>query len=174
LRAARCGATFLGNDGTCNVKRRLIWAGVASLFAALPAWAALGGAASFDGVRSAPSSAARAMSANANASASWSVNTSTQGNGAVIREYLDSGGTVFAVSWRGPRIASLDTLLGSYFPAWEKALAAAQAARGGGYGPVSVRQSGLVVESGGHMGLLTGRAWLPTALPPGFTSEQIQ
>jgi hypothetical protein len=158
-----------------NVKDRLICTGVAALLAAAPAWAALGGAASFNGVRSTPSSSLRVMSAGGGAAvAPWSVNTTTQDNGTVIREYLDSAGSVFAVSWRGPRVPSLDTLLGSYFPAWQEGLAAAQAARGGGYGPVALREPGLVVESGGHMGALTGRAWLPASLPQGFTTDQIQ
>lgn len=156
------------------MKEKLICTGVAALLATAPAWAALGGAPSFHGVRSTPSSAARVMAASGGAAASWTVNTTTQDSGTVIREYLDSSGTVFAVSWSGPRVASLDTLLGSYFPAWQKGLAAAHAARGGGYGPVALRESGLVVESGGHMGALTGRAWLPQALPQGFTTDQIQ
>lgn len=114
------------------------------------------------------------MAASNAATTPWTVNTTTDDNGTVIREYLDSSGTVFAVSWSGPRVASLDTLLGSYFPAWQKGLAAAHAARGGGHGPVALYDSGLVVESGGHMGALTGRAWLPKALPHGFTTDQIQ
>ncbi|WP_233867329.1 DUF2844 domain-containing protein [Paraburkholderia adhaesiva] len=156
------------------MKERLICTGVAALLASVPAWAALGGSPSFHGVRSTPSSSVRVMAASGTAAAPWTVNTTTQDGGALIREYLDSSGTVFAVSWSGPRVASLDTLLGSYFPAWQKGLAAAHAARGGGHGPVTLRESGLVVESGGHMGALVGRAWLPQALPQGFTTDQIQ
>lgn len=156
------------------MKERLICTGFAALLAAAPAWAALGGAPSFHGVRSTPSSSVRVMAAGSTTAVPWTVNTTTQGDGTVIREYLDSSGTVFAVSWRGPRVASLDTLLGSYFPAWQKGLAQAHAERGGGYGPVALREPGLVVESGGHMGALIGRAWLPKALPQGFTTDQIQ
>lgn len=155
------------------MKIRLVCAGVAALLATVPAWAALGGAPSFRGVPSTPSSSLRVMSASGKATAPWTVNTTTQDGDTVIREYLDSSGKVFAVSWRGPRGASVDTLLGSYFPAWEKGLAAAHAARGG-YGPVELREPGLVVETGGHMGSLIGRAWLPKALPQGFTTNQIQ
>jgi hypothetical protein len=156
------------------VKERLICTGVAALLTTAPAWAALGGAPSFPGARSTPSSSVRVTAASNTAATPWTVNTTTQDGGTVIREYLDSSGTVFAVSWHGPRVASLDTLLGSYFPVWQKGLAAAHAARGGGHGPVALYDSGLVVESGGHMGALTGRAWLPKALPQGFTTDQIQ
>ena len=153
---------------------RFVCAGIAALYAAVPAWAALGGAPSLHGVRSTPTPAARMMAASGAATVPWTVNTATAANGAVIREYIDGSGTVFAVSWHGPRIESFEALLGNYFPAWQKGLAAAHAARGGGHGPVAVHDTGLVVESGGHMGALSGRAWLPMALPQGFTTDQIQ
>ncbi|WP_321945949.1 DUF2844 domain-containing protein [Paraburkholderia sp. J10-1] len=143
-----------------------------SLLSASPAWAALGGTPTYAGVRSVPD--VRLMAAGKSAVARYTVNTSTLANGATIREYLDAKGIVFALSWRGPRVGSLETLLGSYFPAWQKGLASAHAARGGGYGPVALREDDLVVESGGHMGALTGRAWLPPALPQGFSTDEIQ
>ena len=149
-----------------------IGAAAAIELAAAPTWAALGGTPAFPQAQRAPGT--RLMAAANTAAAPWTVTTATLDNGTVIHEYLDASGTVFAVSWRGPRVGSLDTLLGGYFPAWQKGLAAAQAARGGGYGPVAVRQSDLVVETGGHMGALTGRAWLPKALPQGISTDQIQ
>jgi hypothetical protein len=156
------------------VKAILIVAAAAAWLSTSPAWAALGSTPSFNGVRSTPSSASRVMAADNTAAVSWTVSTSTQPNGTVIHEYVDSGGTVFAVSWSGRGAVSLETLLGTHFPEWQKGLESAHAARGGGYGPVAVYQSGLVVESGGHMGSLTGRAWLPQALPQGFSTDQIQ
>ncbi|WP_322070522.1 DUF2844 domain-containing protein [Paraburkholderia bannensis] len=139
--------------------------------AALPACAALGGTPSWPDTQHMPGTRLMATASNA---ASFSVTTATLDNDTVIHEYLDARGTVFAVSWRGPRIGSLDVLLGSYFPAWQKGLATMQASRGGGYGPVALRQGDLVVETGGHMGALNGRAWLPQALPQGFDTRQIQ
>ncbi|QBR00507.1 DUF2844 domain-containing protein [Paraburkholderia pallida] len=140
--------------------------------AAVPAWAALGGAPAFPQAQRTPGT--RVMAAASSVAVPWTVTTTTLDTGTVIHEYLDANGTVFAVSWRGPRVGSLDTLLGSYFPSWQKGLAAAHAARGGGYGPVAVHQDDLVVETGGHMGALTGRAWLPKALPLGMSADQIQ
>ena len=89
------------------MKKRLVCTGVAATLATVPAWAALGGAPSFHGVHSTPSSSLRVMSASGKASAPWTINTTTQDGDTVIREYLDSNGKVFAVSWRGPRIASI-------------------------------------------------------------------
>jgi hypothetical protein len=37
-----------------------------------------------------------------------------------------------------------------------------------------VDQSTLVVQSGGHMGAFSGRAWLPPALPAGVSGSDIQ
>ncbi|MDR3101564.1 MAG: DUF2844 domain-containing protein [Paraburkholderia sp.] len=147
-------------------------AAVAIGLAAAPASAGLGGAPAFSDAQRTPST--RLMAAASAVAVPWTVTTTTLENDTVIHQYLDASGTVFAVSWSGPRIGSLDTLLGNYFPAWQKGLSAAQAARGGGYGPVAVRQADLVVETGGHMGALTGRAWLPKALPQGFSVDQIK
>ena len=61
-----------------------------------------------------------------------------------------------------------------FFPQYVAGVKAVRAARGGGRGPVSVDQSGLVVRSGGHMGAFAGQAWLPAALPAGVTGADIQ
>jgi hypothetical protein len=37
-----------------------------------------------------------------------------------------------------------------------------------------VHQSGLVVETGGHMGAFVGRAYLPQALPQGVSADDIK
>lgn len=154
------------------MKKNLRSALAIALLATSPAWAALGGAPTYKGVRTTPEM--RVMTAGKAAVAAYTVNTATLANGTVIREYLDAKGAVFGVAWRGPRVGSLQALLGSYFPAWQKGLADAQAKRGGGYGPVSMQADDLVVESGGHMGALVGRAWLPHALPQGVSADQIQ
>jgi hypothetical protein len=153
---------------------RKILMGVAAcaVVSAAPAWAGLGGAPTYPSAPRTPG--IRTMTTANGVAASYTVTTATLANGTVIHEYLDGAGTVFAVSWRGPRVGSLDTLLGHYFPAWQKGLAEARAARGGGHGPVSMHGADLAVESGGHMGALTGRAWLPKALPQGMSTDQIQ
>ncbi|HEY4296211.1 MAG TPA: DUF2844 domain-containing protein [Paraburkholderia sp.] len=108
------------------------------------------------------------------ASASYTVRETKLGNGTVVREYLAADGSVFGIAWRGPQMPDLNDLLGSYFPQYVAGVKAVRAARGGGRGPVSVDQSGLVVRSGGHMGAFNGQAWLTPALPAGVSGSDIQ
>jgi hypothetical protein len=120
------------------------------------------------------SSAASSASTSASASTSYTVRETTLGNSTVVREYLAADGSVFGIAWRGPQMPDLNDLLGSYFPQYVAGVKAVRAARGGGRGPVSVDQSGLVVRSGGHMGAFSGQAWLPPALPAGVSGSDIQ
>jgi uncharacterized protein DUF2844 len=90
-----------------------------------------------------------------------------------VREYL-SGDTVFAVAWRGRRPPNLVALLGAYFQEYQEASAAAAST-----GPLRRRGTHIqaphvVVETGGHAGDVRGRAYLPSLLPPGVTTEMIQ
>ena len=117
---------------------------------------------------------ASGAASSASASASYTVRETTLGNGTVVREYLAADGTVFGVAWRGPQMPDLNEMLGSYFPQYVAGVKAARAARGGARGPVAVDQSSLVVQSGGHMGSFTGRAWLPPALPAGVSGFDIK
>ena len=47
-----------------------------------------------------------------------------------VNEYLSANGTVFAVSWRGPRPPDLSQLLGPYFAEYQTAAASPHAQRG--------------------------------------------
>lgn len=162
----------------------------AAAIAALPAHAELGGAPTWPAGTATSSAAAaaattnttnaastsgtlavRRMSANATA---YTVNTTTLAGGTVVREYVASNGSVFAVAWQGPRVPDLDTLLGTYFPGYVQSLNETRAAHGTGFGAASVQRSDLVVQSGGHMGAFAGHAWLPPALPAGVTANDIQ
>jgi hypothetical protein len=116
---------------------------------------------------------AAASGASASAASNYTVRTTTLASGTVVNEYVSSAGTVFGISWRGPRMPDLSTLLGTYFPQYQQGLLAQRAARGG-RGPVSVQDTGLVVRSGGHMGAFTGSAYLPPSLPAGVSASDIQ
>jgi len=160
---------------------------IGAALAALPAYGALGRAPTYssgtradgstttrvDATRS-TSLAARLVQASGAASTAYTVNETTTLSGTVIREYVAQNNTVFALTWKGPTMAPLNTLLGDYFPSYTQGLAAIHAAQGGGYGPAVVRQTGLVVETGGHMGAFHGRAYLPQALPQGLSADDIQ
>jgi hypothetical protein len=91
-------------------------------------------------------------------------------SGTVVHEYVDAQGTVFAVSWSGPFMPDLKELLGSHFGALT---AQANRARAGQH-KLSLKQSDLVIVSGGRMGAFRGQAWLPDRLPMGFKPGDIK
>jgi Protein of unknown function (DUF2844) len=84
-------------------------------------------------------------------------------SGTVVREFIGSGGTVFAIAWRGPTVPNLRQTLGRYF---ESYTAAARANRTGRH-HLQINQSDLVVHAGGHMRAFSGVAYLPPAVPGG-------
>lgn len=92
----------------------------------------------------------------------------------VVREYISGQGKVFGVSWTGRRSPDLPVLFGSYFEQYEAASAERNARRSPLRGVTQVETSDLVVETGGPMGAIWGRAYLPNFLPPGVTKEAIQ
>lgn len=91
-------------------------------------------------------------------------------SGTLVREYSQPGGSVFAVTWRGPFMPNLRQMLGRYF---DEYAAAAEAAHGN-HRHLSIRQSDLVVEVGGHMRAFAGRAYLPAAVPSGVPIGELQ
>lgn len=91
-------------------------------------------------------------------------------SGTTISEYVSPAGMVFAVSWQGPAMPDLQQVLGRYFSAYVDALKNKNAAGGAR----TLEQSGLVVQSGGHMRAFFGRAYVPAMLPRGVSAEEIQ
>lgn len=94
-------------------------------------------------------------------------------NGLVVREYVSSSGSVFGVAWQGRTRPDLRQVLGTYYDRYTQAVQAERAQRHG-HGPLVIQQPGFVVEMGGHMGALTGRAYLPQNLPAGMRAEEIR
>jgi hypothetical protein len=86
-------------------------------------------------------------------------------SGTVVREFADLNGNVFAVAWTGPRVPNLRQTLGRYFDAYATAAKDKHAGRR----PLSMQRNDLVIQTGGHMRAFSGRAYLPTALPPGVS-----
>jgi Protein of unknown function (DUF2844) len=91
-------------------------------------------------------------------------------SGTVLREYAAVGGDVFAVAWSGPAIPDLRQALGRYFDVFVTAAKAKQ----GGRRHLQIEQSGFVMQSSGHMRAFSGRAYLPQALPPGTSADEIR
>ena len=91
----------------------------------------------------------------------------TLGNGVMVREYLNSEGTVFAVGWEGPVLPDLRRMLAGYFANYQKAVRSQQ------HG-VRLNTPELVLESGGRMRAFIGRAYLPASVPAGINVNDIQ
>jgi hypothetical protein len=136
------------------------------------AYAALGGAPSdFGGT---PVRAARSLAAagsTAAATAIYTVSQSTLDSGTIVREYTDAAGKVFAVSWTGPTLPDLRTLLGDKFTALTDAAGKRTQA---GHSQLALNQSDVVIVSSGHMRSFAGHAWIPSALPAGFDTTSIE
>ncbi|OIQ86730.1 hypothetical protein GALL_314100 [mine drainage metagenome] len=90
-------------------------------------------------------------------------------DGVLVTEYV-SQGTVFAVTWRGPVMPDLNSLLADAFPSLRAWLAAHPAPPNR---PIRMDTAQLVVHAGGHMRAFQGVAYLPAQVPPGFDITQL-
>ena len=84
-------------------------------------------------------------------------------SGTVMREFVAPNGNVFAVAWQGPTRPDLRQTLGQYFDAFASAPRTKLSDRR----HLQIQQGDLVVQSGGHMRALSGRAYLLSAVPSG-------
>jgi len=91
--------------------------------------------------------------------------------GTMIREYVSPAGTVFAVTWEGPRLPDLRQVLGRYFDQYQGAL---RARTRRSHGVVQIDESDLVLTSGGHQRSFTGRAFAPSLAPAGVRPETLR
>ena len=138
-------------------------------FTASPLWAALGQPA--DSVeRDRAMMKAQRQSRTGTA---YTIDTITVA-GLKIKEYVSLEGVVFAVVWQGTGAPDLRLLLGEYFEEYRDALQAARNRAPKARKLFRMKSDRLVVERGGHSRSLWGRAFLPSALPPGMTAEDIQ
>jgi hypothetical protein len=114
---------------------------------------------------------AHVLAAGSPSAAGYSVNSSVLANGTTVREYVGADGLVFAVSWNGPFMPDLRTLLGDQFTAMT-----AEAARRpkAGHSQLYVQRPEVTIESTGHMRAYAGRAWLNAKLPSGFNTQDIE
>jgi uncharacterized protein DUF2844 len=96
----------------------------------------------------------------------------TTDNGTRVREFLNRAGVVFAVTWSGPVVPDLQTLLGARFEGYLSARAAMKP--GGTRRSLRFAFDDAVMESGGHMRAYGGRAYLPLSLPAGTSMADIR
>jgi hypothetical protein len=89
-----------------------------------------------------------------------------------VREYVNRGGIVFAVSWQAPVQPDLRRLLGAYFGTYAEALAALD--HPGLHRSIRIMSPNLQVESGGHLRAYSGRAFLPGMIPAGVPVTELR
>jgi hypothetical protein len=104
---------------------------------------------------------------------SYNIHEIQTASGIVVREYASLSGSVFGVAWQGRSHPDLRQVLGASYDQYVQAVHEQRAQRHG-HGPLLIQQPGLVVQTGGHMRALTGRAYLPQSLPAGLRPEEIQ
>jgi Protein of unknown function (DUF2844) len=99
----------------------------------------------------------------------YSVHEMQTPSGTTVRQYVSSGGTVFAVSWKGFP-PDLRQLLGDHF---DEYMTAASGVMHRGRG-AHIETGDLVFESGGHMRYVVGRALLRSKMPSGVSRDEIR
>ena len=146
------------------------WVVSGELVVAAPSWAGLGG-----GVDSVADDAV-AMKGQVErraTSAVYSVHEITTAFHTKVREYVSASGVVFGVAWEGPLAPDFQQLMGSHFQHLSSALAARKSGRAGRR-PLSVTDGDLVFENRGHAMAHFGRAFIPSLVPAGISSEVVQ
>ena len=104
-------------------------------------------------------------------SAGYTVNSTVLANGTTVREYVGADGQVFAVSWNGPFMPDLRTLLGDHFATLTSESARRPMA---GHSQLYIERPDVTIESTGHMRAYAGRAWIKARLPAGFNTQDIE
>ncbi|MGH9466559.1 MAG: DUF2844 domain-containing protein [Terriglobales bacterium] len=89
--------------------------------------------------------------------------------GVTLRAYTAANGTVFGLAWQGITSPDLASLLGTRYAAYHAALAAHPHR-----GPISIEAGDLVVQLGGHMRDLRGRAYLIHAIPAQLSAQVVR
>jgi Protein of unknown function (DUF2844) len=100
----------------------------------------------------------------------YDLHESITADGMRLREYVDRGGTVFAVSWHGPRAPDLNKLLGAHAAAYH----AAVHTRLSNHHIVAVDEGGLVVTVLRLPRGWSGGALLASAIPAGVSRDEIR
>jgi hypothetical protein len=93
--------------------------------------------------------------------------------GTLVREYVSTTGTVFAVAWQGPWQPDLRQVLGTYFDHYVQSARTARAHRSV-RAPLQIEEAGLVVHASGHPRAFVGSAYDPKLLPQGFDTQAIR
>ncbi|MBL0123278.1 MAG: DUF2844 domain-containing protein [Betaproteobacteria bacterium] len=114
-----------------------------------------------------------ARSESASANGLMTTHEIRMSDGSGIKQYVNSAGVVFAVSWRTRLKPDLEALLGPRF-ALQGATVGAAAGVAGIKRQQSIRQPNLVVHQGGRMNAFAGLAYVPTLVPEGIDAELLR
>jgi hypothetical protein len=93
-------------------------------------------------------------------------------DGTTVREYCTLSGLVFGVAWEGARPPELKMLFGAYYPEYAAAAVDPSRRRFGLHHSVILGPDTVVVMDG-HMGYLTGRAYVPSLVPSGVDPNTV-
>ena len=96
----------------------------------------------------------------------------TDANQIRVRQYVSTNGLVYAVSWDGPAMPDVSTLLGTRFERYRQGATAALE-NANGLRSSHVDGNDFAVETSVRLREFSGRAWLPDALPAGVTTADI-
>jgi hypothetical protein len=169
--------TIATNDGTRSGKWlpwkwsvRLLGTMLVLVALPLPAFAALGG--DVTSVRT-DQAHMRGALIRITGAGTYSVHEIQSSYGTLVREYVSTTGTVFAVAWQGPWQPDLRQVLGTYFDHYVQSAQAARVHRSV-RAPLLIQESGLVVQSSGHPRAFVGSAYVPQLLPQGFDVQAIR
>lgn len=103
----------------------------------------------------------------------YTVHEMHTGNNVTVREFVSPAGKVFGVAWEGASRPDMKQLLCAYFDQYMQAAQEQQAKRMG-RGPLLIQQAGFVMQMGGHMRALAGRAYIPQLVPAGVQIEELR
>ena len=133
-------------------------------------YAALGGAPVTQPPAQAGKSAHVARMFAARTSVPYTRIETTLPSGTVLHEYVSTDDVVFAVTWKGPFLPDFRELLGQHFSTM---VAEAGKTPKAGHSQLTINRPEVVISAGGHMRAFEGKAWIPSALPSGFTPADI-
>lgn len=102
----------------------------------------------------------------------YAVHELSTADGSRLRQYVGGNGRVFAVSWHTLYKPDLNSLLGSSFPAYNRAAHAA-ARQGGVQRQFRQTSDDLVMQSSGHLNVYSGFAYRPSLLPSGVSPQSL-
>lgn len=91
-------------------------------------------------------------------------------HGTRVREYTNTLGKVFAVTWAGSFRPNLRRLMGDYYETYIEATRERPVIRG----PHRIELPGMIVIMGGRQRALYGKVYLTALVPPGLLSPDIQ